>query len=522
MKAVVAVENAVCAFSKELVDAVCASTAPAASTARGGRMRSSRIRKSTSSAASSGAPWGPCAPAPGMDLRPDEGVRDVDPVGSRAASASTGVMRPHGELSAQEDIALNPERWFVGIDWAPHAHEVCILDGAGHVCERRQVDHTAPGLGTFAEALLARAQGDPARIAIAIEVPRGALVELLVERGFGVYAINPKQLDRFRDRFTVAGAKDDRRDALVLGDSLRTDPHAFRRVRLDHPLVIELREWSRVDEDLQVELSRLTNRLRDLVHRVAPEVLALCPAADEPWFWALWRQAPTPVAQHRLSERQVARLLREHRVRRVTAAQVRAVLQRPPLYTAPGVVEAVAAHCQLLAPRVELVGAQRRECGRQLERLLEALEAQEPAAGDQREHRDVAILRSMPGVGSRVAAAVLAEASQPLGDRAYHTMRTCMGVAPVTKQSGRRRTVSMRYACNERLREAAYHWARVGMQHDPGSRAYYVALRARGHKHGRALRSVADRFLRVFFALLKHGQLFDPAHGQHSLVGARA
>ena len=74
--------------------------------------------------------------------------------------------------------------------------------------------HTAPGLQAFVDALLTRADGDPGRVAIGIEVPRGALVELLVERGFAVYAINPKQLDRFRDRFTAAGAKDDRRDAL--------------------------------------------------------------------------------------------------------------------------------------------------------------------------------------------------------------------------------------------------------------------------------------------------------------------
>ena len=69
-----------------------------------------------------------------------------------------------------------------------------------------------------------------------------------------------------------------------------------------------------------------------------------------------------------------------------------------------------------------------------------------PAAGDQREHSDVAIVRSMPGIGTRVAARMLAEASQPLVDRAYHALRACMGVAPVTKQSGKRRTVSMRYA----------------------------------------------------------------------------
>lgn len=408
--------------------------------------------------------------------------------------------------------------WFVGIDWASKAHEVCILDRAGHVCERRQVDHTAAGLHAFVDALQARAQGDLSRVALAIETPRGAVVELLVERGGAVYAINPKQLDRFRDRFTAAGAKDDRRDALVLGDSLRTDPQAFRRVRLDQPLVIRLREWSRVDEELGTELTRLTNQLRELVYRITPELLTLCPAADEPWLWTLLGVAPTPLQQQRLSVRRLERLLRDHHVRRLSAVDIRALLQQPRVYTAPGGVDAVVAHLQLLLPRLELIARQRRQCARELERLLEALEAQEPAPGDQREHQDVTILRSMPGVGVRVAARMLAEASQPLVERAYHTLRAVMGIAPVTKQSGRSRTVSMRYACNGRLRDAAYHWARVGVQRDAKSRTYYATLRARGHSHARALRSVANRLLRLLFTLLEHGQIFDPAHGEGSAV----
>jgi predicted NBD/HSP70 family sugar kinase len=104
-------------------------------------------------------------------------------------------------------------QWFVGIDWASEAHEVCVLDRAGNICERRQVKHTVPELQAFVDALLNRAHGGPTTVAIGIEVRRGALVELLVERGFAVYAINPKQKDRFRDRFSPAGAKDDRRDA---------------------------------------------------------------------------------------------------------------------------------------------------------------------------------------------------------------------------------------------------------------------------------------------------------------------
>src|SRR5918995_3736573 len=205
--------------------------------------------------------------------------------------------------------------------WAKEEHEVCVLDREGHVCERRQVKHTVPDLQAFVDALLARAGGDATTVAVGIEVPRGALVELLVERGFAVYAINPKQMDRFRDRFTPAGAKDDRRDALVIGDSLRTDPQAFREVRLDHPAIIQLREWSRIDEDLGVELTRLTNQVRDLVYRSAPGLLALSLAADDPWFWGVLRQAPTPAAQRRWSERRLDRLLRDHRIRRLTATQ---------------------------------------------------------------------------------------------------------------------------------------------------------------------------------------------------------
>ena len=413
-------------------------------------------------------------------------------------------------------------QWFVGIDWAMDAHTVCILDREGRVCERREVKHTAVALQVFVDELVARANGAPQHVAIGIEVPRGAVVDLLVERGFAVYAINPKQLDRFRDRFTTGGAKDDRRDAWVLADSLRTDPAAYRRVHLDEPVVIELREWARADEELGVELTRLTNQLRDLIYRMTPGLLALCPAADEPWFWALLRDAPTPAAQQRFSERRLGRLLKDQRIRRLTAAQVREVLQQSAVYTAPGVVGAVAARVQLLLPRVELVARQRRAAERHLKRLLTPLEAEAPPAGAQREHSDVAIVLSMPGIGTRVAARMLAEASQPLVTRAYHVLRSRLGLAPVTKQSGRSRSVSMRYACSRRLREAAYHWARVGVQKDPASRAYYSRLRERGHTHGRSLRSVADRLLRILMKLLERGLLYDPAYGQSEPITAGA
>jgi transposase len=106
---------------------------------------------------------------------------------------------------------------------------------------------------------------------------------MLVERGFAVFAINPKQLARFRERYSVAGAKDDRRDARVLADSLRTDRPSFRAVRLSAPELLLLRELSRAEESLLQEFRRTANRLRDHLHRFFPQMLQLCPAADEVW-----------------------------------------------------------------------------------------------------------------------------------------------------------------------------------------------------------------------------------------------
>ena len=115
----------------------------------------------------------------------------------------------------------------------------------------------------------------------------------MLERGFCVYGINPKQLDRFRDRFTVSGAKDDRRDAHVLADSLRTDRHAFRRLSNDEPVIVKLREWSRMADELQQERTRLASRMREQLWRYYPQMLELADDLAADWFLDLWSQAPT-------------------------------------------------------------------------------------------------------------------------------------------------------------------------------------------------------------------------------------
>jgi transposase len=436
----------------------------------------------------------------------------------RGDEASIGAEPKRAAV--REKVVDDEYRVYVGIDWATETHQACVLDSAGRMLAERSFAHTGEAVAAFAQWLHELAGGDPGQAAIAIEVPRGAVVETLVEHGFHLYAINPKQLDRFRDRHSVAGAKDDRRDAFVLSDSLRIDRARFRRIRLDDPLVIQLRELSRVDEDLGRETNRLTNRLREQLHRFYVQALKLCPSADEPWLWTLLERAPSPTVACRLQRQTIERLLRQHRIRRLSAQGVLAELRAPALHVAPGVVEAATEHIALLLPRLRLVHTQRQRCGARLEALLDKLAAIDDDEGQQREHRDVEILRSLPGVGRVVAATVLGEASGPLAERDYHALRAHAGIAPVTKQSGKRRTVVMRYACNGRLRCALYYWARVAVICDPASKTYYLALRQRGHSYARALRSVSDRLLRILIAMLKSDSLFDSTHLRHSVDAA--
>jgi hypothetical protein len=283
--------------------------------------------------------------------------------------------------------------------------------------------------------------------------------------------------------------------------------HCFHLVKLDEPVTIRLRELSRLDDELAQEQNRAVNRLREQFHRFFPQLLQLCQSAEQPWLWDLFELAPSPSRAARLTEAKIERLLKQNRIRRITAAEVRAVLKTKPLTLAPGAAEAAIEHALLLLPRLRLLHQQRADLARRISALLDELAT--PAEGRQ-EHRDAAILLSLPGLGRKVAATMLSEASQAIAERDYHALRCYSGTAPITKQSGKKKIVIMRRSANERLRNALYHWARTSVVWDQASKNAYAQLRARGHSHGRALRSMADRWLKVLTSMLSTRTLFDP------------
>jgi transposase len=408
-------------------------------------------------------------------------------------------------------------KYHVGIDWASDSYQVVVVGYAGDILGEKHVAHTGEGIRQFIDWLLPLASFDRPSIAIAIETPHGAMVETLIEHNLAVFAINPKQLDRFGDRHTVAGAKDDHWDALVLADSLRTDQPCFHRVELDEPTIVRLREWSRMSHDLQVESNRVANQFWEQLRRYYPQMLHLSSSADEAWIWDLLETAPLPGDAAKRKRAKVQRMLTEHRIRRVAAEEVLECLRQPALHLAPGAAEAASEHVLLLLPRLRLLHQQRKTAARRMQGLREELSAPESEGCG---HRDAEILLSLPGVGPVVSATMRSEAAQPLRDRDYQALRMYAGAAPVTRQSGKRKVVVMRRACHPRLREALYHWARTSVQKEERAKRQYAQLRRQGQSHGRALRGVADRNLAMLMSMLKSGTLYDAARRGGALAEA--
>lgn len=408
------------------------------------------------------------------------------------------------ECSTENDFFL-----YVGLDWGTEFHQACVLDGSGKVVHKSKIGHNGQAIADLVRLVVDTARGKPERVAVAIEVPRGPVVEAFLEGGCAVFSINPKQLDRFRDRYTVAGAKDDSRDAYVAADSLRTDQHCFRRVAAHHPDVVRLRELSRTEESVSEDFRRIVNQLYQILLRYYPQLLQLKSMPDEPWIWAVLDAAAVPERGARLSVARLKQLLSKHRIHRWTAEGVHQVLAASPLPLAAGTVEAISEHALLLLPQLRLLHQQRQEIRDRIKALLNQMTALGREHPQYREHRDVGLLLSIPGLGCLIAANLFTEAADPLAQRDYGALRAHSGIAPVTKQSGKTKQVIMRRGCSERLRNAMYHLARCSVQHDPFSKSHYARLRHAGHNHGRALRGVADRLASILMTMLRSGQPYD-------------
>ena len=392
---------------------------------------------------------------------------------------------------------------FIGDDWAEAHHDIEIVDGDGRLLAKRRLPEGIDGL-TAMHALVAdhlEEDTHPADVLIGIETDRGPWVQALIASGYTVYAVNPLQVARYRERHGTAGAKSDPGDAHTLAELVRLDRAHHRPVAGDSELAEHVKVLARTHQSMIWSRQRQTNTLRSMLREFYPAALA---AFGEDLAGrdalAVLAIAPSPQAGRRLARAKIAAALRRagrQRNLEATAERIQTALRAPQLAAHPGVVGAYTASVQaLVAVIAELVA--------QTEVLRGEVEA-----GFGR-HPDAEIYLSQPGLGPVLGARVLAEfGDDPTRYADPKARKNYSGMAPITRASGTKRVVLARYARNRRLADALYQQAFAALTASPGARAYYDRQRGRGATHHQALRALANRLVGILHGCLRHQTHYD-------------
>jgi transposase len=399
---------------------------------------------------------------------------------------------------------------FLGDDWAEAHHDIELVDESGRRLARRRLPEGVEGLAALhaliADHLDPDAEAD--QVIVGIETDRGPWVQALIAAGYVVYAINPLQAARYRERHGVAGAKSDAGDAHVLAELVRLDRAHHRPVAGDSALAEHIKVLTRTHQSLIWSRQRQTNALRALLREFYPAALtAFGEDLASREALAILALAPAPDAGRRLSQSKISAALRRAGRQRgidASAERIQAALRSPQLEARPGVVDAYAAAARSLVAVIDALVTQ-----------VEALRG-EVQAGFGR-HPDAEIYLSQPGLGPILGARVLAEfGDDPTRYADARGRKNYSGMAPITRASGTRRMVLARPTRNRRLANALYWQAFAALSTSPGARAYYDAHRARGASHHQALRALANRLVGILHGCLRHRTDYDEATAWHS------
>lgn len=401
-----------------------------------------------------------------------------------------------------------------GIDWAEGHHDIALVDDDGRLVAKRRISETPAGLAELISVMAAAGDSPAAPIPVAIETPRGLLVAALRAAGRPVYPINPIAVARYRERTSVSGKKSDHVDAMTLANILRTDRHLHRLLPQDSPEVRAITVLARGYQDAVWRRTKLLQELRARLVEFYPGFLAAFGSGSGAGSGMSTTQlasgdarvvlaiAPSPADGLRVSQARVETALRRGgRQRRIStlAAHVVTALRVPQLRQDPLVEQA------MRAETLALLGALDAAC-----QAVDDLAAQLAAAF--RAHPDYVIITSFPGLADVSGAIVLAE----IGDDRTRfaderALQSYAGSAPITRASGKSRSVTRRRTKNNRLAAIGYSWAFTAASRSSPTREHYLRRRDRGDGHPAALRHLFNRMLGQLHHCLATGQPYDPA-----------
>lgn len=393
-----------------------------------------------------------------------------------------------------KDISWDQWMHFAGLDWAKDHHDIIVVDRNGVVVLELRIEDTAEGWSQLCKKLQPLAA-----VAVAVETSHGAVVERLLEMGLGVYPVQPKAAQRYRDRKAPSGVKDDRLDAWALADALRTDGHGWRRLKPEDPLIQELRLLCRDEIHLIGQRTALVNQLQEALHEYYPAALEAFDDWTSPAAWAFIERFPTPQVLVNAGRRRWEKFLHTYKLYRPQTYENRlAIFARASEFCGgQALTNAKSLLAVSLAKQLRLLQSQLNHYRARITELFE-------------QHPDHDLFGSLPGVGEKLGPRLLGECgSDPQRFQDAQGLQCYAGTAPVTFQSGQICKVKFRRACNKYLRTAVHLWSDLSRHSCAWAQTYYQKKRDEGKSHTCALRCLGQRWLKILTKMRQTGKRYD-------------
>ena len=379
---------------------------------------------------------------------------------------------------------------YIGIDWSENEHEIAFLNDALARVAQLTIPHTLAGFEKFdatRQQLGVAARDCP----VALETAHNLFIDFLWDRDYEqVYVVPPNVVKSCRGRYRQSQARTDESDSLLLADLLRTDRARLQPWRPDQPLTRQLRVKVSLYRYLTKSCVQQANRLRAVLLRYYPAALKVFSGLNAQITLTFIRTYPTPDAAAELSVAEFRAFAKQQRYPRPKKlSQCFARLQADYPQPAAAVVAAYRDEAVLLAEMLLKSQRAKNATQRDLQTLFQ-------------QHPDQATFDSLPGVGDILAPALLAKFGD---DRTRFptpgSAQALAGTCPVTVQTGKRKTVKFRQACDRDFRDIAQQWAIQSVSKSVWAAGYFQRVRPHCDSNHDAYRRLANRWIAIAWKL---------------------
>jgi transposase len=387
---------------------------------------------------------------------------------------------------------------YIGIDWSKDKHDIVFMNEQGGHILHLSIAHTPQGFERFNSEREKLGFGVEECI-VGIETHHNLILDYLNSRGYQrIYVLPPFKVNRSRGRHAVSGASSDKRDAGVIADMLRTDHKRLTAWKPSQVLTQQIASRVSLQRFLSRSIIQVTNRLRTALWRYYPNASRIFSRLDAQIALQFIMAYPTPEHAIQLSYQAFQHFAKQHRYpnpKKLPACFAR--LQQPQPQADPATV---------LAFREEAVRLSKLALQLVYERIATEDEIRKLFAV----HPDAFIFASLPGVGDRLAPALLTK----FGDdrQRYPTaniLQSVAGTCPYTKQSGKRKRVLFRQACDRQFRHITQQWARASLDQSVWANSYFHMVRPRCKSISHAYRCLANRWLAVAWRIWQDSVPYD-------------